>query len=105
MGYALLSPAERPVLDLEEKVRSIRGVGEDTRVMAVLISDQTNLVVAAAMVDRFICSREEYDDAKAHVKEQAKKIAGHQSDVQVNSARSRRDHPPLVSKIGSSARP
>lgn len=69
--------------------------------MAVRINDQINLVVAAAMVDRFICSREEYDDVKAHVKEQAKKIAGHQSDVQVNWARPRREHPPLMSKIGA----
>ena len=47
----------------------MRGVGEDTKLMAVRIGDKLTLVVAAAMVDRFITSREEYDEAKARVLE------------------------------------
>lgn len=86
VGYAPLSPIERMVLELEEKVRGIRGVGEDTKIMAVRMNDRLNLVVAAAMVDRFIGSREEYEDAKARVHEQVKKIAGQKSEVAVNCA-------------------
>ena len=65
VGYAPLSKTEQLVLDLEEEVCKVRGVGEDTKLMAVRIGDRLTLVVAAAMVDRFIDSREEYEEAKA----------------------------------------
>ena len=91
VGYAPLSPTEKLVLDLEEEVRGIRGAGEDIKIMAVRINDQLNLVVATAMVDRFIGSREEYDDAKDRVYEQVKRIAGQKSKVQVNCADSGED--------------
>ena len=86
VGYAPLSPTEKLVLDLEGEIRSIRGVGEDTKIMAVRIEDRLNLVVAAAMIDRFIGSREEYDDAKVRVQELVEGIAGPQSEVAVNCA-------------------
>ena len=86
VGYAPLSPTEKLVLDLEEKVRGIRGAGEDTKIMAVRIGDRLNLVVAAAIVDRFIGSREEYDEAKARIHDVVEKIAGPQSEVGVNCA-------------------
>ncbi|HPW73306.1 MAG: methionine adenosyltransferase [Methanothrix sp.] len=86
VGYAPLSSTERLVLELEEEVRGIRGVGEDTKIMAVRIDDRLNLVVAAAMVDRFIGSREEYEDARAQVYEVVKRRAGQGSEVGVNCA-------------------
>jgi len=69
VGYAPLSTTEQLVLDLEEVARSVPGVGEDTKLMAVRIGDKLTLVVAAAMVSRFINSREEYDEAKSRVRE------------------------------------
>jgi len=69
VGYAPLSTTEQLILDLEEVARSVPGVGEDTKLMAVRIGDKLTLVVAAAMVSRFINSREEYDEAKSRVRE------------------------------------
>ena len=67
VGYAPLSGTEKLILELEEAVLSVPGVGEDTKLMAVRIGEKLTLVVAAAMVDRFIHSREEYEEAKAGV--------------------------------------
>lgn len=69
VGYAPLNPVERLVLDLERDVRGVRGVGEDTKIMAVRVGDDLKIVVAAAMVSRYISSREEYEEAKARVKD------------------------------------
>jgi len=67
VGYAPLSFIEKLVLDLEKEVGTVRGVGEDTKIMAVRIQDKLTIVVAAAMISRFIASREEYEEAKAAV--------------------------------------
>jgi S-adenosylmethionine synthetase len=63
-------------LELEEVVRSVKGVGEDTKLMAVRIGDDLELVVAAAMVSSYISSREEYEEARARVRETVAKKAG-----------------------------
>lgn len=75
VGYAPLSSTEQLILDLEEVVRDVPGVGEDTKLMAVRIGDKLTLVVAAAMVSRFINSREDYDEAKSRVREAVMKKA------------------------------
>ena len=69
VGYAPLSETEQLVLDLEDVVRSIRGAGEDIKLMAVRGEGKLTVVVAVAMVSRFINSREEYDRAKESVRE------------------------------------
>jgi len=84
VGYAPLSYTEELVLGMEKEVRSVRGVGEDTKLMAVRIGDELTVVVAAAMVSKFIASREEYEDAKARVLEAATRKAD--ADVCVNCA-------------------
>jgi S-adenosylmethionine synthetase len=86
VGYAPLSKTEQLVLDLEKEVCRVRGVGEDTKLMAVRIGDRLTLVVAAAMVDRFISSREEYDEAKARVLEAVMRKAEADTEVCVNCA-------------------
>jgi S-adenosylmethionine synthetase len=90
VGYAPLSETEQLILDLEEVVRSVPGVGEDTKLMAVRVGDKLTLVVAAAMVSRFISSREEYDEAKSRVQEAVTRKAQGQVagdvDVCVNCA-------------------
>ncbi|MFA6373263.1 MAG: methionine adenosyltransferase [Methanothrix sp.] len=85
VGYAPLSTTEQLILDLEEVVRGVHGVGEDTKLMAVRIGDKLTLVVAAAMVSRFINSREDYDGAKAAVQEavMGKAKAESSGDVEV----------------------
>jgi len=69
---------------MEKEVRSVRGVGEDTKLMAVRIGDKLTVVVAAAMVSKFIASREVYDDAKARVLEAVSRMAD--ADICVNCA-------------------
>lgn len=84
VGYAPLSSTEKLVLDMEKEVQKVHGVGEDTKLMAVRIGDKLTIVVAAAMVSKFIASREEYEDAKARVLEAAKRKAN--ADICVNCA-------------------
>lgn len=84
VGYAPLSSTEKLVLGMEKEVQKVHGVGEDTKLMAVRIGDKLTVVVAAAMVSKFIASREEYDDAKARVLEAAKRKAD--ADICVNCA-------------------
>lgn len=69
VGYAPLSETERLVLGLEDVVRGVPGAGEDIKLMAVRGEGKLTLVVAVAMVSRFINSREEYDWAKEAVRE------------------------------------
>jgi S-adenosylmethionine synthetase len=85
VGYAPRSESEQLILDLEEVVRGVPAVGEDTKLMAVRVGDRLTLVVAAAMVSRFINSREEYDESKSAVQEAVmrKAQARHAGDVEV----------------------
>ncbi len=84
VGYAPLNATEQLVLDLEKVVCGVRGVGEDTKLMAVKIDNRLTLVVAAAMVSKFIASRDEYEEAKAKVKEAILRKA--EAEVCVNCA-------------------
>ena len=84
VGFAPLNPTEELVFDLEERMRRVKGVGEDTKVMAVRIGDSLNLVVAAAIVSRFVSSMEDYKEVKEKVREA---IAGAaDATVAVNAA-------------------
>lgn len=85
VGFAPLNPVERQVFDLEKDIRSLSGVGEDTKIMAVRIGEDLKIVVAAAMVSRYIGSMEEYISTK----ERIAKVAARRSkteDVSVNAA-------------------
>ena len=77
-------------------MRGVPAVGEDTKLMAVRIRDRLTLVVAAAMVDRFINSREEYDEAKAAVKVAVMRRAEDTEDMEVyvNLRRCQGEHLP-----------
>ncbi len=84
VGYAPLNSIERLVLDLERDVRGVKGVGEDIKVMAIRIGDDLKIVVAAAMVSKYISSREEYEEAKMRVKDAVLRKA--EAEVCVNCA-------------------
>jgi S-adenosylmethionine synthetase len=84
VGYSPLSPLEKLVLELEEEVRGVKGVGEDTKIMAVRIGDRLELVVAGAMVSKYILSMADYQDAKARVKERV--LEKVDAQVNVNAA-------------------
>jgi S-adenosylmethionine synthetase len=85
VGYAPFSNTEQLVLNLEDVVRSVPASGEDIKLMAVRIGDKLTLVVATAMVSRYINSREDYDEAKAAIREAVMKkaLADHAGDVEV----------------------
>lgn len=85
VGFAPFSNTERLVLDLEEAVRGVPAAGEDIKLMAVRIGDKLTLVVATAMVSRFLSSREDYDEAKAAIREAVLKKArtDHAGEVEV----------------------
>ncbi len=85
IGFASLDPVERLVLDLEKEIGSVRGVGEDNKVMAVRIDDDLKIVVAAAMVSKYINSMQDYKETKARVKDAVVKRSKTE-DVSVNSA-------------------
>ena len=69
VGFAPLNPTEELVLELERRMARIRGVGEDTKVMAVRIGDSLNLVAAAAIVSKFVSSMEDYLEVKEKVRD------------------------------------
>jgi S-adenosylmethionine synthetase len=84
VGFAPLSPLERMVLQVERDVRSIPGVGEDVKIMAVRQREELKIVAAAAMVSKYISSREEYEETKERVREAIRRRAD--AEVSVNAA-------------------
>jgi S-adenosylmethionine synthetase len=89
VGFAPLSPVERTVLQVERDVRAIPGVGEDVKIMAVRQGEELKIVAAAAMVSKYIASREEYEEAKARVREVIRRRAD--AEVSVNAADSEKN--------------
>lgn len=69
VGFAPLNPTEEMVLSIEEKMRETKGVGPDTKVMAVRMGETVQIVAAAAMISRYMSSIEDYQDTRAKVRE------------------------------------
>lgn len=84
VGFAPLNSLEEQVLDLEKRISEVKGVGEDTKVMAVRIGDRLNLVVAAAIVSKHVFSMEDYMEVKAKVRETI--LETNDAKVAVNAA-------------------
>ncbi len=95
-GFAPLSPLEAIVLAVEqrlnaEEVRADRpAVGEDIKVMAVRRGSRITLTVGAAIIDRYLSGRADYERHKAWVGETARAaaeaIANEPVEVCVNAA-------------------
>jgi S-adenosylmethionine synthetase len=84
VGFAPLDTLERLVLAAEERIRGIKGVGEDTKVMAVRMGDELQIVAAAAMISRYITSIEVYEETKREVREAIRELA--EASVAINAA-------------------
>ena len=84
VGYAPLDRIERLVLDIEPAIGSVQGVGGDTKIMAVRNGKDLKIVIAVAMISRYISSMAEYDEAKAKVKDAVLKLTD--AEVSVNAA-------------------
>ncbi len=90
VGFAPLDSVEKLVLEIEPRVRSVKGVGKDTKIMAVRMGSELKLVIAAAMVSKHISSMEDYLEAKAKVRDEVMRLKGLEefpgTEVSVNAA-------------------
>lgn len=89
VGYAPLSETEQIVYNVERRLNNDFAVdnpalGPDIKVMGKREEDIIDLTVAAAMIDRHIDSREEYDDQVAAVREFVNTVANEYTDREVN---------------------
>jgi S-adenosylmethionine synthetase len=86
VGYAPLSPTERLVLALENKLNSAEfkknhpESGEDIKVMACRKGQGLRLVVAMAFVDRFIAGVDDYFIKKSRILEEVREFAASRSE-------------------------
>ncbi len=96
VGHAPFSPTERLVLEVEKALNADTTkadypfIGEDIKVMANRQNDTIHLTVAAAFVDRYVSSVEDYFDKKAQLEDLvadiARKHTDHPVKVDVNTA-------------------
>jgi len=95
VGYAPLSPLERLVLALEQRInqpgeRPDPAWGEDVKVMGMRRGEAVGLTVACAMIGRHLAHIDDYLAAKARIAALARELAaGHgfaDVDVTVNAA-------------------
>jgi S-adenosylmethionine synthetase len=89
VGYAPLSHLEADVLEIDRLARSIRGAGEDSKIMGIRMGPRAQFTVADAIVARHVRSMDDYADVKAAI---AAKVVSHvsarwgDSSVAVNAA-------------------
>ena len=95
VGHAPLTETEQIVLDVERELNGQYGVdhpelGPDIKVMGKREGDDIDVTVAAAVVDGYVDTMADYEDAVADVKEFATGIAEERTDrtvtVEVNTA-------------------
>ncbi|MGZ3422991.1 MAG: methionine adenosyltransferase [Polyangiales bacterium] len=95
VGHAPLSPVERAVLQVDERLRLVSTdaetafVGQDLKVLAVRDGDRVDLTIACAIVDRFVPDLDAYLEAKRVIANLARAAAGDlpgSLDVTVNAA-------------------
>jgi S-adenosylmethionine synthetase len=89
VGYAPLSHLERDVFEIDRLVHTVRGAGEDSKIMAIRTGDRAQFTVADAIVSKFVKNADQYADIKAEI---AAKVVAHvssrwgDSSVAVNAA-------------------
>lgn len=96
IGHAPLSETEKTVYSIERRLNSDAAkeehpfLGEDIKVMANREHDDVHVTVAAAFVDRYVDSLQDYNEKKAQLAEEVERIARKQTDrnvrVDVNTA-------------------
>ncbi len=89
VGHAPLSPAEKAVKKIEEKVRELESCGEDVKVMGSREEDTLTVTVAAAGIASRIDSVEEYREHVDEVEQTAEEVVskhGLEADIYVNTA-------------------
>lgn len=69
LGYAPLSHLEENVTKIEPLMRSVKGVGEDVKIMGIRKGNGIQLTMASAIVSKYIEDMEQYNDTKRKVEE------------------------------------
>jgi S-adenosylmethionine synthetase len=84
VGFSPLNFVEQLVINLEKYIKEVYAAGEDIKIMAIRVGHNLRIVLAVAMVSKYISSREEYEEAKLKVAERIKRIVD--AEVNVNCA-------------------
>ena len=74
VGYAPLSLLEDNVTKVEPLMRSIKGVGEDVKIMGLRTGDRATFTLAAAIVSKYVTDRAAYDRTKFQISEKSSKL-------------------------------
>ena len=89
VGYAPLSHLESDVFEIDRLARSVRGAGEDSKIMGIRMGERAQITVADAIVAQHVKNKDDYADIKAEI---AAKVITHvsarwgDSSVAVNAA-------------------
>jgi S-adenosylmethionine synthetase len=67
LGYAPLSHLEENITRIEPLMRSVKGVGEDVKVMGIRKGEGVQFTLAAAIVSKYVKDMERYRDIKVEV--------------------------------------
>ncbi|MFB6204597.1 MAG: methionine adenosyltransferase [Candidatus Nanohaloarchaea archaeon] len=108
VGHFPLSPAEKTVRTLEERLHSgIDEVGEDVKVMGLRTGNRIELTVAAAIISGEVASLDGYLEAVEKVKrtsrEHAEELTDLEVDVDVNAADTPEEDSIYLTVTGTSA--
>lgn len=67
LGYAPYSRLEENITKIEPMMRSVRGVGEDVKIMGVKRGEAVQFTLAAAIVSKYVKDMGQYEDVKLDV--------------------------------------
>lgn len=76
VGYAPLSHLEQDVFEIDRLVHTVRGAGEDSKIMGIRMGERAQFTIADAIVSKYAKSMDSYADIKAEI---AAKVITHVS--------------------------
>lgn len=89
VGFAPFSLLEGNVTKLEPLMRSVKGVGEDVKIMGLRTGDRATFTLAAAIVSKYVNDRRAYDRTKLEISQKSSKLVASgwkNASVAVNAA-------------------
>lgn len=113
VGYAPLSETESIVLQIEQTLNSadtkalLPEIGEDIKVMAIRRSDDIELIISCAFIDRYIADVDDYMQKKLQltklVEKTARTLSNRNIDATVNAADNINTNSLFITVTGTSA--
>ncbi len=67
IGFAPFSHLEENVLTIEQLMHSVKGVGEDVKIMGIRKGNTAQFTLASAMISKYIKDMDQYEDIKTGV--------------------------------------